>query len=369
MSARLASSLTGWTAVVPPARRVRANPAVATVSSVEPDEDAGGDCRVGPGERAGGDRSDLGRCEPDGEHSATQRERGDKPRCEPGHRRQRDAACDQRGGQSRCRSPYSTEGTRRDGEGGGEDQGGERDVDGAVVDEEAGRLRHRLAQHRRADDEDQLDVRVRRMGRHLADGEGESRDDDGGERVVASGDRELVIGLGVEVVVGQCGRDGRNRGGAAPPGGADDDHGCDDQQGDVGVRGGPSHADEGSRRGHGEPGAERHPGGRTQALAVATHGAEELRGYKCRGGRHRVQDMRRGGTVGCPRRRASASVAPRAAAISGGGEVVVARRIRGLEPEEWSQEVRAALQPTLGPVAALEGRAPQAAARFGGRGR
>jgi len=35
----------------------------------------------------------------------------------------------------------------------------------------------------------------------------------------------------------------------------------------------------------------------------------------------------------------------------------VARRIRGLEPEEWSQEVRAALQPTLGPVAALEGRA------------
>jgi 4-carboxymuconolactone decarboxylase len=31
-------------------------------------------------------------------------------------------------------------------------------------------------------------------------------------------------------------------------------------------------------------------------------------------------------------------------------------RIRGLEPEEWGREVRAALTPTLGPVAALEGR-------------
>jgi len=31
-------------------------------------------------------------------------------------------------------------------------------------------------------------------------------------------------------------------------------------------------------------------------------------------------------------------------------------RVRGLEPDEWSAEVRAALTPTLAPVAALEGR-------------
>jgi len=35
----------------------------------------------------------------------------------------------------------------------------------------------------------------------------------------------------------------------------------------------------------------------------------------------------------------------------------VARRIKGVEPEDWAPEVRAALAPTFGPVAALEGRA------------
>jgi len=41
----------------------------------------------------------------------------------------------------------------------------------------------------------------------------------------------------------------------------------------------------------------------------------------------------------------------------------VARRISGLEPEEWTPEVRAALTPTLGPVAALEGRAVESGAQ------
>jgi 4-carboxymuconolactone decarboxylase len=41
----------------------------------------------------------------------------------------------------------------------------------------------------------------------------------------------------------------------------------------------------------------------------------------------------------------------------------VRHRVRGLEPEEWSSEVRNALTPTLAPVAALEGRPDNASGR------
>ncbi len=34
----------------------------------------------------------------------------------------------------------------------------------------------------------------------------------------------------------------------------------------------------------------------------------------------------------------------------------MSRRVPGLEPDDWSEDVRAVLEPTLTPVAALEGR-------------
>ena len=93
-------------------------------------------------------------------------------------------------------------------------------------------------------------------GRDLPDGQGDQSDGGGGDGIVVVGDREGVVGAGVEEVERAGGRQRGDRRDRPPPREGDRDDGAGDEQGDVGVGHGAPHPHEQGRRqnGHGRPG-------------------------------------------------------------------------------------------------------------------